>query len=151
MGNKSPAALFTGALITSTIGALMLLIFDFGGWYYRVEYAGAELDRYGAVGLLSAYFPLVLVLAASLLYASYVSYTGLRPGNSLANRGQVNRAFWATLVVFLILVAGAVIFAVLMAAQGLEDWWLDAGFYGGAIGSALSAVLLRLGLQNLPD
>jgi hypothetical protein len=151
MENKSPTAIFTGALITSAVGALMFLIFDFGGWYYRVEYAGAQLDRYGAVGLLTPYFPLILVLAASLFYAAYVSYTGLRPGAASPNRGQVYCAFWATLAVFCVLVAGAVIFAGLMVVQDLEDWWLDAGFYAGAIGSALSAVLLRLGLQHLPD
>ena len=56
----------------------------------------------------------------------------------------LTRAYRGSLAVFLSLLLAGIIFALLMVVQGLEEWWFDTGFYGGTIGSGLSALLLRL-------
>ena len=116
------------------------MVTDFGGWYYRAPYGDIEVDRWGSVGLLSGYFPLVTVFAAVLFYSGYVSFTSLRNPST----PSLARAYLGSLAAFLSILLAGIIFASLMVAQGLEEWWLDTGFYGGTIGSGLSALFLRL-------
>ena len=151
MGDTLATPFFIGSLITSVVGSIMLLADDFGGWYYQISYGGTQVDRYGSVGLWSVYFPVILVLAGVLLYGTYVSYLGLRPGSPAPSRNIVRRAYLGAVGVFVVMIMAALAFNLIMVAQDLEDWWLDAGFYGGIIGAGLSALLLRLGLKLLPD
>ena len=118
----------------------MLLVTDSGGWYYRAPYGDFVVDRWGSVGLLSGYFPLVIVVAAVLFYSGFVSFTNLR----IQSTPSLTWAYRGSLSVFLSLLLAGIIFALLMVVQVLEEWWLDTGFYGGTIGSGLSALLLRL-------
>ena len=78
MQDDNPNAFFVGSLVASVVGAVMLLADDFGGWYFQISYAGVLTDGYGHIGLISVYFPVVVVLAAALLYSRYVSYSALR-------------------------------------------------------------------------
>ena len=78
MQDDNPNAFFVGSLVASVVGAVMLLADDFGGWYFQISYAGVLTYRYGHIGLISVYFPVVVVLAAALLYSRYVSYSALR-------------------------------------------------------------------------
>ena len=83
---------------------------------------------------------MVLGFAAVLSYSGYVSYSNLRTGTPTG----VRRAYLATLGVFLALLLAAAVYSLFMLFQDVEEWWLDTGFYGGAIGSGLAALLLRL-------
>ena len=151
MGDKPATPFFIGTLITSAVGAILLLATDFGGWYFQLSYGGAQVDRYGSVGLMSVYFPIVLVFAGLLLYGAYVSYLSLRPVGAPPPRSIVRRAYFGSVGAFVAMLVLALAFTVIMVAQDLDDWWLDTGFYGGAIGSGLSALLLRLGLKHIPS
>ena len=144
-------AFFVGSLIASVVGAVMLLADDFGGWYFQISYAGVPLDRYGEVGLFSVYFPVVAVLAAAMLYSGYVSYVVLRSDDSGPSATLVRRAYNSSVAAFGATAALALIFAIIMSTQDVEDWWLGGGFYGAAVGSVLSAVLLKLGLNKIAD
>ena len=132
--------LLAGSLVSSVVGGVLLLVTDFGGWYYRAPYGDIVVDRWGSIGLLSGYFPLVIVFSAALFYSGYVSFTSLRTPST----PSLTRAYRGSLAVFLSLLLTGIIFAFLMIVQGLEEWWLDTGFYGGTFGSGLSALLLRL-------
>ncbi len=100
---------------------------------------------------MSVYFPIVLVFAGLLLYGAYVSYLSLRPVGAPPPRSIVRRAYFGSVGAFVAMLVLALVFTVIMVAQDLDDWWLDTGFYGGAIGSGLSALLLRLGLKHIPS
>ncbi len=148
MVQKPVTSYLTGALIAATVGGIMLVASDFAGWYYRVPYGEVMVDRYGAVGLFSPYFVVFAAFAVFLFYAAYVSYQGLRTGGDSVPRAALERAYRGTAAVFAGCVLGAVVFVVLVVLQDTEDWWLDAGFYGGAVGSGLTALFLRMATRN---
>ena len=141
--------IFVGSLITSVIGAVLLLVGDFGGWYFQVAFAGNNLDRYGEVGLLTPYFPVVAALAGLMLYGAYVSYTAIKNEGSIENLASINRAYKIMLGTFIATIVLGIVFVAVISFQDVEDWWLDAGFYGGVVGSGLSALLMRLGLKQI--
>ncbi len=151
MQDNNLNAFFVGSLIASAVGAVMLLVDDFGGWYYQISYAGVLTDRYGSIGLISVYFPVLAVLAAALLYSGYVSYIALRSDDSGPSASLVRRAYNSSVAAFGATAALAVIFAIIMSTQDVEDWWLGGGFYGAAVGSVFSAILLKLGLNKIAD
>ena len=151
MKNESLNAFFVGSLIASVVGAVMLLADDFGGWFFQTTYAGVPLDRYGSIGLVTVYSPIVAVLAAAMLYSGYVSYVVLRSDDSGPSAVSVRRAYNSSVAAFGATAALAVIFAIVMSTQDVEEWWLGGGFYGAAVGSVLSGVLLKLGLNKIAD
>lgn len=143
--------LFAGALITSVVGAVVTLASDFGGWEYDVLYYDSTyLDRYGALGLTSGLQGALLTAAivAPLGYAAYASYRGVRPGASHPDRAAIRPAFYAAIAALAVAIVGAVLFAVAMAFEETEEWWLDAGFYGGVLGGGLTALFLRLAVRQ---
>ena len=140
MNSGSLAPLLSGSLVTSVVGAVLLLATDFGGWYYRAPYGGIAVDRYGSIGLFTGYFPIILIFVAILCFSAYASYINLRAGTP----SGIRRAYLATLGVFLALLLAGAVYSSFMIFQDVEEWWLDTGFYGGTIGSGLAALLLRL-------
>ncbi len=129
--NSTP--LLAGSLVSSVVGGVLLLVTDFGGGYYRAPYGDIEVDRWGSVGLLSGYFPLVIAFTGALFYSGYVSFASLR----MPSTASLTRAYRGSIAVFLSLLLAGIIFALLMVVQGLEEWWFHTGFYGGIVGSGL--------------
>ena len=84
-------AFFVGSLIASVVGAVMLLVDDFGGWYYQISFAGVPTDRYEYIGLFSVYFPVAAVLAGALLYSGYASFLLQRSKDSEPSAPLVRR------------------------------------------------------------
>jgi hypothetical protein len=135
--------LVAGALVALTVGPVLLLTTDFGGWtertsnatttgYYRTDAYGYRYKDYW-VGLdasdLPGYAKVLLVLvAASFLYPA-----------AQALRSKVTAAWRGAAAVAGGVAAGGVFFAA--QVSGEYDWWLGAGFYG-----SLAATLLALGL-----
>ena len=149
--NGSPASpFFVGSLITSVVGSVMLLATDFAGWFFSSGDAGITVEVWGYIGLLTTYFPLIAVLSGTLLYCAYVSFTALRNPEAEPDPVPIDRAYKGSLAVFATVLVGALVFAIVMLTDEPDDWWLDSGFYGGAIGALLTAILLRLGLARLP-
>jgi hypothetical protein len=133
---------YVGGLIGALGAGLSVLLFEFGGWEYRVDYAGTTLTRWGAFGMFDGvlYFAL---LAPVVVAAGYVGFVSFR---QLAGQGlgatHARNALWVASGALVVLVAYSLIFEAQMAADENDDWWLDSGFYGGAFGFAAAGVSL---------
>ncbi len=139
------AAPLVGALMVSAIGALLLLLVEFGGWEYSVAYTeGLRLDRFGSVWVFenALYFMLLAPIIALLGGVAVVSYLGVR-GDRRAE-GLLGYALSASVAALVALVAYAIAFSFVMLSEEPDDWWLNAGFYGGTIGALLAIVFLHL-------
>jgi hypothetical protein len=147
--STSATPFFVGSLITSVFGAILLLATDFAGWFLTSSSGGYRVDEWGYIGLLTPYFPLIAVLSGTLFFCAYVSFTVLRSPEEEPDAYFIGRAYRGSIAVFATVLMGALVFSVIMLMDEPEDWWLDSGFYGGMIGSLLTAILLHLGLQRL--
>lgn len=136
---------FVGSLITSLLGAILLLFGEFGSWTitnswwdpYREQY---EYEySYNSIGALypeSPLFSLILLcLVALLIYGAYVSYLGLRFSGTLSQK-KLKRAFYGATTVFLVCIISGMIF--------VSNMNLQEGFYGGFIFGGLTAGLLAI-------
>ncbi|MCH8871124.1 MAG: hypothetical protein IIC85_15540, partial [Chloroflexi bacterium] len=142
-GPASP--FFVGSLITSVVGAALLLATDFAGWSSSTSGGGITVEASGYIGLLTVYFPLIAVLSGTLLYCGYVSFMALRHPEQGPDPRYIDLAYKGSVAVFATVLVGALVFATIMLTDEPDDWWLDSGFYGGTIGALLTAVLLRVG------
>ncbi len=128
---------YMGVFIGSLIGGIMLLVGEFAGWYYYDYYNGYR--EWGSVGAFSGLgFLLLGPLSGALLYVAYLSYnaTKVEPLED-----QVELMYKISRIVFVVVIAGALVFIAL--ASDNDDWWFGPGFYGGAIGSLISVLLLN--------
>lgn len=148
MDDNATSPFFVGSLITSVVGAALLLASDFAGWFASYGGGGIRVEEYGSIHLLTVYFPLIAVLSGALIFCAYTSYNALRNPKDGPDTVAIDRAYKASLAVFATVLVGALVFAIIMLTDEPDDWWLDTGFYGGAIGSMLTAILLRLGLTR---
>lgn len=151
MDNNPASPFFVGALITSVVGAVLLLATDFAGWYAAYGGGGIRVQEWGNIGLLTPYFPLIAVLSSTLIYCAYVSFTALRNPDEMPDAVAIDRAYKGAVAVFATVLVGALVFIAIILMDEPDDWWLDSGFYGGMIGSLLTAILLRLGLTRLSN
>ena len=144
-----------GLLIVSVIGGFSILLGDFAGWYYYNYYSGSILREWGFIevnlesilsfnleGILSA---IILVFCAFLLfYVSYISYQALTEPQMEGFPEKIQYGIYSSIISLAILLAGGIIFALVLIIEGDSDWWFDIGFYGGIIGSGLTLGLLNL-------
>ena len=146
--NEIPTStFFIGALITSAIGGILLLALDFGWWDGSNYYLGVYI--YGGIGAWNGVISLPIIISGFLLlYCMGISILVLRFPEKIPDKKYVKYGLYASTLVFILSVIGGIIFAVDMTIE--EAWWgFDAGFYGGIIGSLLTAILYFLGLKNL--
>ncbi len=137
--------LYVGSLITSVIGAALLLFGDFAGWYWGSYYAGYEETGWLDISfdnLLVA--PILLVAVALLIFCAYVSYLGLMDNleDSFSRFG-----IFAAIGAIGIQLGVFIIFALINIIED-NAWWPDVGFYGGVIGGALTLTFLYLSNQQ---
>lgn len=124
-------------VVFSVIGALMLLIGDFGGWYNYDYYHG--IRTWGWINAGTAAIVLLLPMAILMFFAAFASIQAFRSDIYTA-RKLTQRGFIASLVVFIIVIIGGV--ALIAATWENTSNWLDVGFYGGLFGSLISAIIL---------
>ncbi len=138
---------FVGALITSAVGAILLLATNFGGFNGSNYYLGVYI--WGGVNILSGISGVPIILAAILLfYCLAISVLILKAPEKIPDRKFVKYGFFAAVIVFILSIIGGIVFA---AVAYEEDWWwwFDAGFYGGVIGGLLTAILFYLGEKTV--
>jgi hypothetical protein len=137
---------FVGALITSAVGGILLLALDFGGWNGSNYYLGVYI--YGGIDAWNSVYSIPIAISGFLLlYCTFISIQVLRSPEKKQDIKYLNYAFYATFLVLILSILEGLIFGITLE---LDDawWWFDAGFYGGIIGSLLTAILLYLGIKN---
>lgn len=137
---------YVATIIFSLIGGIMFLAFDFAKWYnYNHYYRSRE---WGIIGPSTS--PLATIIfflaACALFYCTVISLRGLTSKQPLS-RAFVGSGIAAALFLFLIIAIGAAVFFITSDATST---WLETGFYGGAIGSFLTAILLWINYRTLP-
>jgi hypothetical protein len=145
MTDNQSVPYYVGALITSVLGGILLVVTDFAGWDGSNYYLGIYEE--GWVGI-DAGGPLAILifggLAAALFYSTGLSVFTLMNQDSTLDRKWFQLGILLAIAVAIISLIGGLYFVVSMLSDEPEDWWLDAGFFGGVIGGALTAVFLYL-------
>ena len=136
---------FVGSLIVSVIGGFTILLGDFAGWDYSNYYLGFFEVGYIDVSPENPLSAIILGFCAFLLfYVSYISFQALSDPQQEGLVDKVRFGMVASIISLAVLIAGGLLFALILIIEGDTDWWLDLGFFGGVIGSALTLGLLYL-------
>lgn len=140
-----------GQVIAASVGALLLALEDFGGFYSRNYYLGVE--TYGYIYLGSGVLTTVLILMglAGLLISFRAAVISLQAKDSATfemlehnARTSMKGAGFTVLLSAL----GAIVFAISSTIDEI-DWWLDGGFYGAFIGGLLVFFFGKLILDRI--
>ena len=139
---------FVGGLITSTIGAILLLATRFGGFDGSNYYLGVYV--YGGITAFNSglYGVPIIIMGILLLYCMMISLLILRAPDKIPDRKFVKYGFFAAVLEFILSIIGGIAFAI-VAEDEEWWWWFEAGFYGGAIGGLLTGILFYLGEKTL--
>ncbi len=125
-----------GQVIAASVGILMLLVDDFGGFYYRDYYN--HIDVYGYVYLGSGVLSTVLILlgVGGLAVALRSSLRILKAEEPSVE--QVRQEMQRGIRGAGFTVALAAVGALALIVGNLEnEWWMDTGFYGAFLGGLL--------------
>jgi hypothetical protein len=134
-----------GALIVTILGGIMMLFFDFGGGYWRNDLTEG---RFWISPLGTWYgFLLALPMVAGMFYMAYWSSQAMRDP-SLITVSQLFRFYVYGLLIGTFMVILGIVFATVMIWDDYNDWWFDAGFYGGVIGGFLTAIVFNLAMKQ---
>ena len=137
---------YVGSLITSIVGAILLLATDFAGWYN--ETSGTREWGWISVDASIPAAILLIILALCLLYCSYISFLGLQTSNEEPTQDKLRLGLILSGFVFLVVLIGGLIFVGVMLSDEPTDWWLDTGFYAGLLGSFLTALFLYIAYKE---
>lgn len=130
---------YKGAIFGSVVGGILLLAFDFAGWNSSNYYLG--VFSYGWIWIDSPSGFLALgTFAALLFYVAYQSYNGTKGTLDDQKLDQIYKISRGTFVAIL---ACGLLFIIIISFEDVW-WWLDTGFYGGAIGSGIATYCLRM-------
>ena len=136
---------FIGSLIVSVIGGFTIILGDFA-WYDASNYYLGFFDE----GYIFFSFdkPLSIIIFGSiaclLFIASYVSFLGLQNPDKEGLQDKVQYATYGAIGALAILVAGGLLYAIIMLIEDDAYWGFDLGFYGGVIGAGLTITFLYL-------
>ncbi len=138
---------FVGALITSAIGAILLLATKFGGFDGSNYYLGVTVIG-GIASWSGLYGVPIIIMGILLLYCMMISLLILRAPDKIPDRKFVKYGFFAAVLEFILSIIGGIAFAINAEYEEFW-WWFDAGFYGGVIGGLLTAILFYLGEKTV--
>jgi hypothetical protein len=142
---------FIGSLIVSVIGGFAILLADFSWWDASNHYLGVLIWGYVNVSFENFIVAIPLVSAACLLFiASYVSYLGMQDPEKEGFQQKLQYATYGAIGSLAILVAGGLLFALIMLIEDDAYWGFDLGFYGGVIGAGLTITFLYLVKREFP-
>ena len=145
--------------IVALLGALLVLTSDFAGWYSRttglgvssspsrtgsaaqnlfVSYTASEASD--SINIWGPYLPLLLIVVGLLALTAYLTLRTPPPAVALPMNAQV---WMVPAAAAIATVALGLVFVFVMLLNEPDDWWLDFGFFAGAISGAIAAWLLR--------
>ncbi len=147
MSENRSVTFFVGALITSAVGAILLLATDFGGFNGSNYYLGVYM--WGGVGAFSGVSGVPIIITAFLLlYSMIISILVLKFPEKIPDKKYVKYGLYSAVGAFILSIIGGIIFAAI-ATDEEWWWWFDAGFYGGIIGSLLTAIFYYMGEKEV--
>lgn len=130
-----------GAMIFLILGAIAMLVADFGGAYWYDYYNGVRgwvwIEAFSAAGLII--FPVAIVM----FYMVYWSTQAMRDP-SVISHNVLDRWFKVCLAIGSLYLILGLIWAGYSISVEYDDWWLDVGFYGGLIGGYGAALFFYL-------
>ena len=147
MSENRSITFFVGALITSTVGAILLLATNFAGFDGSNYYLGVLF--YGGIGAFGgAYGILIIIPAILLLYCMGISILVLKFPEKIPDKKFIKYGLYAAVAALILIIIGGGVFAGIATE---EDWWwwFDAGFYGGVIGGLLTAIFYFMGEREV--
>jgi hypothetical protein len=141
------------------LGALLVVSSDFAGWYTRSSglatssspsrtgsaaqnlfFSYTASESTDAINIWGPYLPLVLVVSGLLAATAYLTLRTPPPTLALPMGAQL---WMVPALAAAATLAFGLIFVVTMLIADPEDWWLDVGFFAGAIAGAVAAIMLR--------
>ena len=142
---NSKSQYFSGSLIVSVIGGFTILLGDFA-WYDASNYYIGFFDEgYIFFNLEKPLSVIIFGSVACLLFiASYVSFLGLRNPDQEGLEEKVKYATLGAIGALASLVAGGLLYAIILIIEDDAYWGFDLGFYGGVIGAGLTVTFLYL-------
>ena len=140
-----------GQVIAASVGALLLALEDFSGFYYGNYYLGIE--TYGYIYLGSGFLATILILMglAGLLISLRAAIQSLQAkDNATLELLEHNARTSMKAAGFTVLLSGlgAIVFAI-SSILDETDWWLDGGFYGAFIGGLLTIFFSKLIIDRI--
>lgn len=128
--------------IFGIVGAIMLLVGDFGGWHNRGTYIEETvwIDAWSIAGVL------IVPMAVLLFFVAIFSLQAYRSDPRVAHM-LVLRGLIAALVVFIVTLVGGLI--LIAATWDNTSNWLDVGFFGGVFGGLISLIMLAYERKRL--
>ncbi len=150
METETKRLFFIFALIASAAGGILLMMFDFGGYYWYSydgpSYGWVYIEAGASVGSWFIFF----ALSTLLFFCTFVSINVLLSldGNELLKIKEeklLNYGVISSYIIGTICIVGAIALAIVANTEDVAwvEVWLDAGFFGGLIGSGLTAFLFK--------
>ncbi|MBY9005370.1 MAG: hypothetical protein KGD63_01295 [Candidatus Lokiarchaeota archaeon] len=124
------------ALIVSLIGAILILVTEFAGYWTSGEW--------GWIGVDSAAAAILVPLAIFLFYSTIINLILITKPDRIPNKNLIKYAKLLCFVTFLLFLIGGIAYAIIIELEEVESWWFGAGFYGGIIGSLLSFLFMYI-------
>jgi hypothetical protein len=133
-------------LIFSFLGALLLIVDDFGGWYSSTGTGYGYIREWGWINIWGFAAVVILPLVVALFYCTFISLQAVRSKVPIAKK-HVRRGFFVALLVLVVVTVGG--FALIAATWEAAENWLDLGFYGSFIGSMITAIFFGVELRRM--
>jgi hypothetical protein len=132
-----------GAIITSLVGAIMLIVGEFAGAYWSNYYTHGWVY----VGLFSGLGAalILVVLALGLLITTYIAFTGLKAPLPVS---RLRMGFILSTVVTVSVFVAGLIFVGYAIANEWNQWWIGPGGWGGLFGGLLTALFFYMALRQ---
>ena len=137
-----------GSILLLLLGAIAMIVADFGGAYWRNYYSGVEGSIWIHAGTAAGL--IIIPVALLMLYMVYWSFSAMRD-NDMITVGRLDRWFKASLAIGILYLVLGLVWAGYSMAEEYDDWWLDVGFYGGLIGGFGAAAFFYMARNQARD
>ncbi|MBD3198101.1 MAG: hypothetical protein GF317_23830 [Candidatus Lokiarchaeota archaeon] len=143
--NQIPSSfLYLGILIISGIAGILVLVTDFGGVYNN--YGGYYVWEF--IGILNFPYNLIIIaIAGFFFYNLVISLMALKDSDNPVPSNLFTIGFFLNIAALSLVILGAIALGIVGGLEA-DDWWFDAGFYGGIIGGIINLILYFLLISN---
>ena len=135
--NRSEVQMFfVGALITSMVGFILLIVDEFAGWYFYN--GGSEIWVY--INYETAAAGLLIPMAVMFLACFLIALIALGKPEAIPSDNVYRVGFYFSLIIFIITLIGGIAVGGVWASEDPDEVWFGTPFYGGLIAGLLTAI-----------